>query len=104
MAGIKGIVKGYSDRFMPKANESEDDIAKLPNDSGKVFKLNGRSLAIYKDQYGKVLKKSAVCTHLGCVVGWNDQAKTWDCPCHGSRYNKDGSVLNGPAEEPLANA
>jgi Rieske Fe-S protein len=101
MANLKGIIKGYSDRFLPKTDNSSDELNSIPNDSGKVMKLNGKMLAVYRDQYGKFLKKSAVCTHLGCVIDWNDNAKTWDCPCHGSRYNKDGTVLSGPAKKPL---
>ena len=68
---------------------------------GKVIDQNGEKLAVYKDEEGKVITLSAVCPHAGCIVGWNSQEKTWDCPCHGSRFAKDGKVMNGPAVKDL---
>jgi Rieske Fe-S protein len=69
---------------------------------GKVLKLNGEKIAAYRDADGKVTKHSAVCTHLGCIVRWNQAEETWDCPCHGSRFDPKGKVISGPAEAPLA--
>jgi len=57
--------------------------------------------AVYRDQDGVFHELSAACTHLGCVVQWNGVEKSWDCPCHGSRFSPDGTVLNGPAAKPL---
>ena len=81
--------------------EDESQISNLPADSGKVYKINGKAIAVYKYPDGALLKRSAICTHLGCTIGWNDSEKTWDCPCHGSRYTKEGQVINGPAKKPL---
>ncbi|MEO7041785.1 MAG: Rieske 2Fe-2S domain-containing protein, partial [Gemmatimonadaceae bacterium] len=54
-------------------------------------------IAAYRDTDGKITECSAVCTHLYCIVDWNDTEKTWDCPCHGSRFDAYGRVVNGPA-------
>ncbi len=58
-------------------------------------------VAIYRDQHGELHGCSAICPHLGCVVDWNDLEKSWDCPCHGSRFDAYGRVVNGPAIEDL---
>ena len=68
----------------------------------QVVEVERRRLAAYRDREGELHIVSAVCTHLGCVVHWNDAERTWDCPCHGSRFGVDGQVLNGPAVEALA--
>lgn len=67
-----------------------------------VIEGHGGQLALYRDDGGQLHSLSAVCSHLGCIVGWNPVDRTWDCPCHGSRFLPDGSVLNGPAVSPLA--
>jgi Rieske Fe-S protein len=74
----------------------------LKTNEGKVINQNGEKIAVYKDETGKIITLSAVCTHMGCTVGWNNKEKTWDCPCHGSRYNQVGKVINGPAVKDLA--
>ena len=58
--------------------------------------------AVYRGLDGQIHVRSAVCTHMGCYVSWNDAERTWDCPCHGSRFKVNGEVLAGPAEDPLA--
>jgi Rieske Fe-S protein len=58
-------------------------------------------IAVYRDEQGQLHERSAVCTHLGCVVQWNGGEKSWDCPCHGSRFDCEGRILNGPAIKPL---
>jgi glycine/D-amino acid oxidase-like deaminating enzyme/nitrite reductase/ring-hydroxylating ferredoxin subunit len=71
---------------------------------GKVIERKGAKVAAYRDADGSVLLRSAICTHLGCVVGWNTAEQTWDCPCHGSRFKPTGEVISGPAEAPLPEA
>lgn len=73
----------------------------IKTNEGKVIDQNGEKLAVYTDETGKVTTLSAVCTHKGCTVNWNDKEKTWDCPCHGARYDKVGKVINGPAVKDL---
>lgn len=69
---------------------------------GTVIEIGGEPTAVYKDDDGSLRALTAVCTHLGCTVEFNGQARTWDCPCHGSRFALDGRVIHGPAEKDLA--
>lgn len=78
---------------------STDDIA--PG-SGAVLRRGAKKIAAYKDDQGNLHLRSAVCTHLYCIVDWNTMEKTWDCPCHGSRFDPYGKVINGPAITPLS--
>ena len=76
---------------------------KVETGSGAVIRRGMAKVAVYRDEKGTLYERSAVCAHLGCIVHWNDLEKSWDCPCHGSRYDaKDGHVLNGPAHTGLA--
>jgi nucleotide-binding universal stress UspA family protein/nitrite reductase/ring-hydroxylating ferredoxin subunit len=68
---------------------------------GGVVRANGQRVAAYRNEDGSVIKLSPRCMHMGCTVDWNDAEKTWDCPCHGSRYRHDGEVIRGPAKEDL---
>jgi Rieske Fe-S protein len=68
---------------------------------GGVVDVNGDKLAVYIDIDGTVHALSPRCAHMGCMVDWNDGDKTWDCPCHGSRYRFDGEVVHGPATRGL---
>ena len=71
---------------------------------GTLMKVDGEVVAAARDEDGTVHAVSAVCTHLGCRVAWNTAERSWDCPCHGSRFAPDGTVLQGPAVRPLAPA
>ncbi|WP_243354970.1 FAD-dependent oxidoreductase [Bacillus litorisediminis] len=68
---------------------------------GAVINLNGKRTGVYKDQDGKVHMVDTTCTHMGCEVEWNHGERTWDCPCHGSRFSIDGEVIEGPTNKPL---
>jgi nitrite reductase/ring-hydroxylating ferredoxin subunit len=87
----------FSDRF----GAATEDPASLRPGEGGVFREGRRFIAAYRDEQGELHTNSAVCTHLGCIVGWNDTERTWDCPCHGSRFDIDGNVIAAPAQEPL---
>lgn len=81
---------------------SKSEMNELSKESG-IVKENEK-LAIYKDSTGKEHRFSSICTHLGCSVVWNDLEKSFDCPCHGSRFSGlTGNVINGPANAPLVN-
>jgi nitrite reductase/ring-hydroxylating ferredoxin subunit len=84
----------YGDWLTPGDVTSVEQIAK---DSGAVMRRGAAKVAVYRDVTGALHERSAVCPHLGCIVQWNPAEKTWDCPCHGSRFDKFGIVINGPA-------
>lgn len=73
----------------------------INNCEGKIVNYNGKKIGIYKDENGKEYKITPNCTHLGCELSWNNLDKTWDCPCHGSRYNFDGKLIYGPSYKDL---
>jgi nucleotide-binding universal stress UspA family protein/nitrite reductase/ring-hydroxylating ferredoxin subunit len=75
--------------------------SELAPGEGGVIERRGEKLAVFVDPKGEQRLFSARCTHLGCTVGWNPAEKTFDCPCHGSRFGSDGEVVNGPAARPL---
>jgi len=76
--------------------------AAIPLGGGAVLREGGRKVAVFKGEDGRIHRLSATCTHLGCTVHFNELEKSWDCPCHGSRFDIDGSVLTGPAVGALA--
>lgn len=84
-----------------KLSSRPGHAAALASRAGTVIKVNGKSTAVYKDANGQVHAVSAICTHLGCTVGFNPADATWDCPCHGSRFGTDGNVIQGPATRNL---
>ena len=85
------------DRIKAENIETDD----IKPGSGAVVDLDGSKVGVYKDENGKPHFIKPVCTHLGCILEWNDADKTWDCPCHGSRYDKYGKNIYGPATKNL---
>lgn len=83
------------------AGAEAGSVEELKIGEGKVLKVDGSKVAAYRDETGKVVLCSPVCTHMSCIVHWNAADRTWDCPCHGSRFKPTGEVLAGPAETPL---
>jgi glycine/D-amino acid oxidase-like deaminating enzyme/nitrite reductase/ring-hydroxylating ferredoxin subunit len=73
------------------------NLGQLGNGEGAILGEGLKKYAVYRDEQGRVQAFSAACSHMGCVVQWNAEEKSFDCPCHGSRYTKDGEVINGPA-------
>ena len=92
-------------RLEAKGKDSQskmDDLANLEPGEGGVITRDGEEIAVWKDDAGLLHAVSASCTHQGCTVTWNNADRTWDCPCHGSIFAANGSVIHGPARKPLA--
>lgn len=79
-----------------------DSAEEIEPGAGGVIRRGLSKVAVYRDEDGTLHERSAVCQHLGCIVAWNSNEKTWDCPCHGSRFDRYGRVINGPANNDLA--
>lgn len=92
---VKQLVKDYL-----TARQNEKLSSLLPGDSA-IVDAEGESFAAYRAPDGELFAVSQVCTHVGCKVHWNSFEKSWDCPCHGSRFRPDGTVIEGPALAPL---
>jgi glycine/D-amino acid oxidase-like deaminating enzyme/nitrite reductase/ring-hydroxylating ferredoxin subunit len=104
-----GAVKDFTKENLNVAAQYKDvvtpgevnDIADIKPGEGAILRHGVKKVAVFKGEDGQVHQRSAFCTHLGCVVRWNSAEKTWDCPCHGSRFQTDGHVVNGPAVKAL---
>ncbi|PIP04772.1 hypothetical protein COX53_00780, partial [candidate division WWE3 bacterium CG23_combo_of_CG06-09_8_20_14_all_40_14] len=73
-------------RFM----KTSGTLDNLKNNTGKIVEIEGKKVAVYKNEKGEILKLSPICPHLGCIVEWEDKNKNWLCPCHKSAFNKEG--------------
>ncbi|HEY6816684.1 MAG TPA: FAD-dependent oxidoreductase [Croceibacterium sp.] len=104
--GLVGAVKNLAEHVVPRHAEpgelaSADGLA--PG-TGGIVREGTSKIAAYRTLEGELIRRSAVCTHVGCIVHWNPFEQCWDCPCHGSQFAPDGAVLNGPALTALAEA
>ena len=91
----KHMIKGKFDNTKKRVDE-------LPPDEATITRIRGKRTGVYKDQDSKLHIVDTTCTHMGCEVEWNSGDRTWDCPCHGSRFSYTGDVIEGPAKKPLA--
>jgi glycine/D-amino acid oxidase-like deaminating enzyme/nitrite reductase/ring-hydroxylating ferredoxin subunit len=105
IAGAAEFVKGNAEvaahligGYLARKPHGFDELG--PGEAA-ILKVDGGNVAGYRDPDGRLHACSAVCTHMGCIVGWNGTDRTWDCPCHGSRFALDGAVIHGPAVKPL---
>lgn len=99
--GQLGAAKNFAEYVGPGEIASEDE---LEPGNGAILRDGLRKLAVYRRADGTLVRRSASCTHAGCIVHWNSFETCWDCPCHGSQFAPDGDVLHGPAVKPLAAA
>ena len=89
----------FRDRLRPRPGRAE--IERLAPGEGTIARLGRLQYAVYREEGGALVALSARCTHLGCIVGWNQADRAWECPCHGSRFAADGTVVQGPATADL---
>ncbi len=106
VAGFVDFVKEAADvvtHFIgDKINVSKiTELSELSAGEARVVKYEGHTLALYKDESHQLHAVNSSCTHINCTVGWNSSERTWDCPCHGSRFSIDGTMLNAPARKDL---
>lgn len=89
------------DFVFDRLNQAGRGLNDIPAGEGRVVRVKGQRLAVFKDDAGTVHARSAVCPHMKCLVHWNAFERSWDCPCHGSRFDVTGAVLEGPAMHDL---
>jgi nitrite reductase/ring-hydroxylating ferredoxin subunit len=99
---FKELAGGMLAYYKNKADESKPvEIGKIMVGEGKIIQVEKEKYAAHRDENGVLHIVGAECMHLGCIIKWNKDEKSWDCPCHGSRYTKEGKVINGPANKDL---
>ena len=99
---VKNMVKQVFHSFVSNRTKiPEESLESIKKDNGGILKINGTAVGIYKNKDGQIFAVNPTCTHLGCLLTWNNLDKTWDCPCHGSRFDYHGKNLYDPAFKDL---
>jgi nucleotide-binding universal stress UspA family protein len=109
LAGAKAMILGSVPRSVTEyatcdvlvARTIAQSLDEIGRGEGGIVTTGDHKVAVYRDERGHLTTLSAKCTHMGCTVKWNPTERTWDCPCHGSRFSGVGEVVNGPAARPL---
>src|SRR6185436_11958224 len=102
LKGAEAYFKNFAEGILSFFQNSPDgsdhaELSSVKKGEGKIIELHDEKCGVYRDDSGRVHIVSAACTHLKCTVKWNPDEKSWDCPCHGSRFTYKGTVINGPA-------
>jgi Rieske Fe-S protein len=92
------VIRQYAEGHLA----ARENLTEIAPGEGCIARVDKQRSAVYRDENGQLFILNPVCTHMGCVVTWNNAEKTWDCPCHGSRYNFNGEVIQSPAVKGLA--
>jgi glycine/D-amino acid oxidase-like deaminating enzyme/nitrite reductase/ring-hydroxylating ferredoxin subunit len=92
------VARQYTD-YLKRSEVSS--VEELPAGHGAIIRRGTELVAVCRDAAGELHERSAKCTHMGCIVQWNSEEQSWDCPCHGSRFDAKGAILTGPAIYPL---
>ena len=99
---VKNMAKQVFNSFVSnRIKIPDEDLSAIKTDNGGIIRINGMAVGIYKNKDGKIFAVDPTCTHLGCLLTWNNVDKTWDCPCHGSRFDYKGKNLYDPAFKDL---
>jgi glycine/D-amino acid oxidase-like deaminating enzyme/nitrite reductase/ring-hydroxylating ferredoxin subunit len=101
-AGLDAVLNGAGGEVVTLSAPYHQEVASIPGEGGSVIKIEGKNVAIYKDAAGNIHTLDPTCMHMGCRVRWNNAEHSWDCPCHGSRYDPAGHVIEGPTVKDLA--
>ena len=95
------VKESVNSLFIKKLELPQEEANQIQPGEGKIVEVNGQKIGVYKDKEGQIFKVNPVCKHLGCELSWNNLDKTWDCPCHGSRYDYKGNLIYGPSVKNL---